>query len=94
MIDGTEALLFRSCAMGMWYTLSFGLHFGLGSSQLDDFQKFVELNEATLIVINGLDNVLNLLPVVNKTKGNQWFFKLIDSDTTGIIVVQLTEALS
>lgn len=53
----------------------------------NDFQEFLELNSASTVIINFLDDPLDLLSVLDETESDERVFKLVNSNRFRAVVV-------
>lgn len=61
--------------------------------RLDDAEEFRELDIASIVVIDLLDDFLYLGAVLAQPKSNEWIFHLIYSDTATAVIIELVEDL-
>ena len=59
----------------------------------DDFQKLVKFNLTRLVLVDSLNQILDFLDRVDKTKANQGDLQLVNADRTTAIIVQTIEAI-
>ena len=60
----------------------------LAATLFNDTQELLEFNNATLVIIYKVHDVLNLLTVIHQTQGYEGVFKLINSDVARAVVIQ------